>query len=267
MSVRQRQKVAELFGKRLRELTHARGSASQVARDLLINRQQFARYLSGDVLPRAGIFDQIADYFDIAPSDLVTDCDKPDQSNSLNDSIGQFLSGLLDTNISEDELPSGIYLHYRNSFYFEDRCIVKIVRVFRKDDQVFIRRRNSTKLAKDYPMMDTKQDSLGIVLRSPSGFIVLDSNTFKKNLTIYSLRLRGGIDSRFFVGIHLEPGIGGVPSPRATKVCWRRINDQESLLQAARSQGTYAPGELPANVRYYLSSQPGVMDGVIVAGE
>ena len=55
------------FADRLAELCKTKPSASAVARDLEINRQQFARYLNGESVPRQSITRKVAAYFDVDP--------------------------------------------------------------------------------------------------------------------------------------------------------------------------------------------------------
>lgn len=54
--------------KSLRELCARRGSINVVCRDLNINRQQFAKYLSGTNLPSTFVIQRLAIYFAVDPS-------------------------------------------------------------------------------------------------------------------------------------------------------------------------------------------------------
>lgn len=59
--------------KSLRELCAKRGSINVVCRDLNINRQQFAKYLSGTNLPSTFVIQRLALYFAVDPSIFFTD--------------------------------------------------------------------------------------------------------------------------------------------------------------------------------------------------
>ncbi|MDE2578242.1 MAG: helix-turn-helix transcriptional regulator [Hyphomicrobiales bacterium] len=55
------------FAKTLKELSSSNGSINRVCADLKINRQQFAKYLSGATLPSVYILQRVIDYFDVDP--------------------------------------------------------------------------------------------------------------------------------------------------------------------------------------------------------
>ncbi|MBO6674390.1 MAG: helix-turn-helix transcriptional regulator [Rhizobiales bacterium] len=64
--------VREVFARNLRNLCETQPSIASVCRDVDINRQQFARYLSGKGLPNAGNLEKICEYFGIVEAELFS---------------------------------------------------------------------------------------------------------------------------------------------------------------------------------------------------
>lgn len=62
--------VREVFARNLRNLCETQPSIASVCRDIDINRQQFARYLSGKGLPNTGNLEKICEYFGIVEAEL-----------------------------------------------------------------------------------------------------------------------------------------------------------------------------------------------------
>lgn len=63
--------VVPRLNDRLRELSARKGSIARVCRDLGVNRQQFNRYLSGDITPRLPMLQKLARYFDVSMESLM----------------------------------------------------------------------------------------------------------------------------------------------------------------------------------------------------
>lgn len=67
-TTQQFQKFRTNFSKTLKALCETKGSINRVCLELGINRQQFAKYLSGSTLPSIYVVQRIADYFEVDAS-------------------------------------------------------------------------------------------------------------------------------------------------------------------------------------------------------
>lgn len=75
------------FSNSLRRLCEERSSINQVCKDLGINRQQFAKYLSGQNLPSLFVAQRIIDYFKASPDDLFLYSGVEDSAAAIEESI------------------------------------------------------------------------------------------------------------------------------------------------------------------------------------
>lgn len=82
----------------LRILCQETGSINQICRDVGINRQQFAKYMSGTNMPSLFFVQKLADYFKISPSVFFLNVEKEsikeyllDAKNSTTEIVGYYL--------------------------------------------------------------------------------------------------------------------------------------------------------------------------------
>ncbi len=92
------------FSLKLRELSQKNGSINKVCSDLKINRQQFAKYLSGATLPSVYMLQRCITYFDVDPSVFF---------------LKRAQRKLSQDHVAEDDqvpaLPEGFYMDYSMS--------------------------------------------------------------------------------------------------------------------------------------------------------
>lgn len=87
------------FGKTLRKLSEQAGSVNHVCKELGINRQQFAKYLSGQNVPSAYILQRLIDHFDVDPTVFFLYKDQESKVNSYDSD-------------NKAEIKNGYYLEY-----------------------------------------------------------------------------------------------------------------------------------------------------------
>lgn len=107
----------EAFASRLRNLCRTRGSVSATARLLNINRQQFAKYLSGSTLPSAPTLRKICQFFNVAESDLLNgpkrpEPERPSLPRGLEPVVKLFEETKRNTIVVQQELKPGLYFNY-----------------------------------------------------------------------------------------------------------------------------------------------------------
>ncbi len=111
--------------KSLRELCAKRGSINVVCRDLDINRQQFAKYLSGTNLPSTYIIQRLAIYFSVDPSVFFIDTQRRHRFMT---------NGALQLEVDAG-LAEGFYLEH--SLSTSDSLAIGLWRFERQDEKVF----------------------------------------------------------------------------------------------------------------------------------
>lgn len=127
--------VRQVFSKNLRELCDERPSVSAVCRDLSINRQQFARYLSGGALPSKENLARICEYFGIIEGELfdLNGLDRRPNHTDADDEIGARVLDIL-TDQSQVRMPEGAYwCDYASSLFPKE--IVRAVVLVRHEER------------------------------------------------------------------------------------------------------------------------------------
>lgn len=119
------EKVKRHFSKTLKELCAEHGSVNQICNGLKINRQQFAKYLSGANLPSIFVVQRLSDYFKVSPSIFF-----------LEKTESKFASYYRLEAPSLSELPSGYYLEYTQYDVQPAVACISAWRIFREGDHV-----------------------------------------------------------------------------------------------------------------------------------
>ncbi|MGE4612254.1 MAG: hypothetical protein AAED33_12855 [Paracoccaceae bacterium] len=137
------------FAKRLTGLCKTKPSASAVARDLGINRQQFARYLNGESIPRQMINRKIAEYFNIDPGLLFSNqsIGGNEGSSYAETSTVKAMAQLLDNakvaRITDEDLEPGFYWQYKTLLRMPRKILRTLVMV-QKDGGIYRYKRCSS---------------------------------------------------------------------------------------------------------------------------
>lgn len=250
------------FAKRLRELCTEANSISGVARDLGINRQQFARYLNGTTFPRTAVLTQLAEYFGTPVSDLFAHGDDlPGSRHRLRSlpAISELLStcGLVDA--TEADIEAGFYLIYRRSFRFDDRVFVSLMTI--RPDAAGVMRfkaRTPSRIARVTRGLYPSVTFEGVFVRSGDNLVALTRASHTASLITFSFMPPLAIDHRLRAGLHMSMGAIGQRRPMAARVFIEKLEDNPSrILAAARKQGLYEDHQLSAQARFLLDDPPG----------
>ena len=138
----------EDFAENLRLLCSYKRSVSEVCRKLEINRQQFARYLSGETTPSSGNIRKICDYFgvevyeiNLPPSqfrDLIVL--KPSENRVVADSHGSEWDRLVANGSGSAAYRYiGYYHRYLRSIEYPGHIIKACVKVYESDGRIFLK--------------------------------------------------------------------------------------------------------------------------------
>lgn len=251
------QSRVSLFSRGLRQLCDQQLSVSSVSRDLGINRQQFARYLNGTSMPRDNIVEKIAKYFDVTTEELFAPTAKQRALSNiaLSPAMGA-LAELMGTSeqgdITEAELPSGIYVQYKQVLSAPNKCLICLARIYRDNGVVRYKRRTSLKFLKHLPGSNVANSNHGVFFKSAGNLILVDKSESINDLTFHSFKTSSNFTANIKPGIHLSAGIGGASSAKAALIFLQRIKPGESILKHARRQGIFDYNHLSDTQRFFL---------------
>lgn len=263
-----RQPRGNHFADRLKELCKTKSSVSAVARDLGINRQQFAKYISGESLPRQAIHQKIADYFDVNPGELHSDRPiKDSKSASLTSSstvkaIMLLLDAAAVLPITDAELEPGFYWQYKLLLRMPGKIIKSLVMITNTDGVYRYKRRSS--VVYNAELNGTIENTFNGVFFKQNGFLIMtDVGATLNDLTFHVFATRHVYDTSIKPGLHMTVGLSGSFGPRAARLFLKKIPDSESILAHARNQGVVNRSDLPAGYIHILEGNDVEGAGII----
>ena len=261
--------ATELFGRRLKELCDAKGAYSEIARDLGINRQQFARYINGSSMPRDALIRKMAQYFEVEISEFFHEPSNSDEAplnHPLALAIRDMVSEIDYERISRRELPDGLYMQYKQSFTDPDKVVCMLARVFRDEHGIVRwRRRYSVKLIPFLTGLKVSHISHGLIVKTHGVIVIFDRDGIAGDLVFSSFRP----SSVFSASENVKTGVvmtHGRPSnlgPISGVHILERIPEGESALKWARKQGFKPVSELPDYIQYHFEVDPTLPRSVI----
>lgn len=250
---------AKVFSERLRELCAHAQSNSQVARDLGINRQQFARYLNGTTMPRPKLVGEIARYFNVDPGRLFQSApiseamsDLPDV-RGVNAAMVQMMAALRHEPILDSDLPPGFYHQYKMMFKRPGRVMVALVQVTMRDGVLYYRRRTSAKLIPELFGATVRMQKHGVFFKQSGQLLMIDEDTRMGELTYHAFQTGSHFNVDIKPGLHMTCGRPGSLGARAARIVLVRLDETQSVLQAAREQRVCGLDDVPPAVREYLA--------------
>ncbi len=265
--------ASQVFGERLRELSDARGSYSQIARDLGINRQQFARYLNGSSRPRDALVRKMAEYFEVETGlffqskSVHADGAPPlAQENPVASAMQEGLSLLEQPEIPESELKSGFYMQYKQSFTQPDKIVCMLCKIYRdKSGVTRCKRRYSVKVIRDLPGIRVSHTSVGVFVRNLGALVLFESDAVAGDLVFSAFKPSSifSLAERVKTGVVMTHGRPGSLGPVAGRHIIERIPDEDSKLGWARRQGFRSLEELPSYIQHHFESPANLVQGVL----
>lgn len=250
----------EVFGRRLRELSSDRASYSQIARELGINRQQFARYLNGSSMPRDALLRKIAEYFSVDPGDLFqsqpaaqTGLPLSPAPDSDTAALMHWASRVEHEPISRRELPTGLYMQYKQSFSKPDRVLCMLTRIYRDDQKVVrCKRRYSVKVLDLLPGVTSPKPSYGMFIKVYGALVLFDIDGVIGDLVLSSFKAASMFSNRIKPGVVMTHGRPGNLGPMAGRHVFEKIPEGDSPLEWGRRQGFLPVSELSEQIRYHF---------------
>lgn len=264
--------TTQVFADRLKELCKAKGTYSQIARDMRINRQQFARYLNGTSMPRDALINRICEYFDVDASELFQPNArrKTVEADQFSDPLIAALSGLISNvkteTITENDFAPGIYMQYKQSFTQPDKVVCFLARAYFDDNGIMRwKRRYSVKLIADLPGIRPSHTSYGVMVKNLGALILFDVDAVAGDMVFSSFRSSSvfTMAKRIKVGVVTTHGRRENHGPIAGIHILERIPEGDSVLMRARRQGFHPLSDLPEHIQYHLQGNASLPRNVI----
>lgn len=265
--------TTQTFGDRLRELSNAKESYSKIARDLGINRQQFARYINGTSLPRDALVKKMAEYFQVESGAFFQNHPFPSGDEGTSDSGGAVTSALLEGMahleqevITEAELPSGFYMQHKQSFTQPDKVLCMMSLVYRNRRGVTrCKRRYSILVTRELPSVRVSHTSYGVFVKNLGTILLFESDGVAGDFVFSAFKPASmfSIADRVKTGVVMTHGRPGSLGPVAGRHIIERIPGQDSKLAWARRQGFRSVEDLPDYIQYFFQPPASVPSSVM----
>lgn len=272
---RQTEYATQVFGHRLRELSDSKGSYAQIARDLGINRQQFARYLNGTSRPRDALVRKMAAYFDVDlgtffqsdplnPSENELDGNSHPVADALLEGVARFEQQV----VSEIDLPTGFYMQYKQSFTQPDKVVCMLSKIYRNNRGVVrCKRRYSTLVASELPGVNVWHTSYGVFIKNLGNLVLFETDAVAGDLVISAFRPSSmfSVADRVRTGVVMTPGRLSGLGPVAGRHVIEFLPKGASVLEWARRQGFRTLDSLPDYVQYHFASPETLPDTIMAS--
>lgn len=265
--------ATQIFGRRLRELSDAKGSYAHIARDLGINRQQFARYLNGTSRPRDALVRKMAEYFEVEIGTFFqsspfgsNEKEENRERHAVADALLEGATKFEKEVISEVDLPSGFYMQYKQSFTQPDKVVCMLSRVYRnKLGVVRCKRRYSILVARELPGARVWHTSYGVFVKNLGSLVLFDTDGIAGDLVFSAFRPSSlfSVADRVRTGVVMTHGrLTGI-GPVAGRHIIEKIPEDASALAWGRLQGFQPLDSLPDYIRYHFASPESLPPWVI----
>ena len=242
-------KVRGIFGENLRTLCQELGSVSDVCRRLGVNRTQFNRYLSGESFPRPDVLKRLCDFFGVDARILLEPVENlaPVQGGVLaHPEITDFVNTGA-KHLSEAAFPSGIYRFSRRGFMLPDRFVLGLVRVYRKDDQVFVRGyevREAMQM-QGAPVTQQSREFRGVAITQEGGIAILISRRDSMTCSFNFLTRVPSFQHNYWLGYVVRTVGETAAGQRATRLVYEHLGqDWPEIMRTARMAGFCSEAQL-----------------------
>ena len=254
------------FSINLRAVCDKQTSVAQVCRSLGMNRQQFNKYLSGQVFPSSHNLVTICDYFAISKDDFLLTTAEFRQflSNKTEDASVTNLSHLdravdsLPNNIEAMERYEGFYHGYYHALGFPGYIVRSIIQVYRNGDRFYSKNIEHLWDKSNPKATPTRFKYQGVLHYLGDRIFLTEYEQLAKQTITHTIIIPSYRNTfRMLSGLTL--GVGSVNShlPKATRSEYEFLGKQINLRAALTNCGLYHHDseEIEADIRNKISNQ------------
>lgn len=260
------------FRHNLRTLIEASGTIAEACRELDLNRQQMAKYLSGESLPSVPLLVKICDHFgvstDIAHRPLIEVTMRDD--DQLFDILRIFSRGSFKPEQAQKRLAhpftDGYYMQWQPSVWRTNMVVRQLTQIKTVGNYQYVRQCAAVKNAMGFTPQSRKY-SLSLALGDNMQFMILTFFRRKGANTwgITMFRESGYRSAPHFTGI----GVGAANQDNADRLTAMRLVLEKldmtgkSLLSLARQSAVLRAADVPSHVLRHLRFENGEFQDII----
>ncbi|WP_333685199.1 helix-turn-helix domain-containing protein [Pontibaca methylaminivorans] len=233
--------LRSVFGNNLRTLIRARGSISELARELGLNRTQMNRFLNGESFPRPDVLHRICTTFGVDARVLLEPLDHGQRREPvlngpvLCDFIGPSLG-----DVDEETFPSGLYRFSRQHPARSDQFLIGLVLVFRSAGTCYLRGYEPREALREQGLrpMGPAREFRGLVMRQEDGIAALVSRRNGMTTSFIHLARVASFENNFWLGYTARPTRESPAELRTTRLVYEHLGrNRTAVMQAARTAG------------------------------
>ena len=229
-----------MFAANLMLLSVRNVSIAHCCRELLINRQQYNKYLSGAVFPNERTMDHICGYFGYDPIRMITSLIDEVVIEKSNDSkwrsFVENIAGNISLSNPGTDISAGTYSYYFPSSEEKESCIRGLIVIQQQADFSYftrITRAKTGSLLQASPVMLVTD---GIIAKENNNLMFLGQTRHARNsFTLMNLRVNNGVRQNYYTGLFLTYAPGGRPT--ALRYILKRVGEIGSWRHHYRKMG------------------------------
>lgn len=247
---------SNVFALRLSELCKSRDSIAEICRDLNVNRQQFARYLNGQRMPRYALQNKIAEYFGTTVAALHTELGEPIEQVSTNEfaqpnsvmdivNMGRFQP------LGENDVLAGWYLQFKSSFLKPDKVFVSVAKIDRIDGNTWYSHRPPRRLMSSNQSSRSRFQYSGLFQKVGNRIVMFEGDAFAEGIVFSSFAMPVFTDPGLLNGVHMSTS-PALSTPAAARIVLRKLAPKESLKTCVKRYGFHDFSTLSEDERQML---------------
>lgn len=248
--------MQDFFALRLAELCETKSSISEVSRDLNINRQQFARYLSGERRPRHPLQMRIAAYFGVTVADLHAETSTLapqglQPASPIQEMLFPFLEQAALSPLTPDVVHPGWYQQVKPSFSQPDKIFLSVVKLSFHNGTIHYAQRVAKNVFTHDNELRRKAVYNGVMLRSANVIMMIEYSPFDGGLTMSKFGLPNRFEAGVMRGVLVSAAIHS-DSPVAARIALRPLANYSKLRSAVARVGFIPREQLTSQEEFAL---------------
>lgn len=242
--------LRSIFGENLRALSAGYPSIAGLCRELMINRTQFNRYLSGESFPRPDVLHRICEFFDTDARILLEPVEnlKSVSLDLLSHPVIAEYFGSEPVSVPEDLFPSGLYRFVRRSFVEETLFVRGLVNIHRINGHTFLRGSEPIDARRAQGLSTARRDRefRGIVMRQEEGVMMIVTHRNSLACSFNFLAPETSFQPNLWLGYVTRALREKITSIRSTRMIYEHLGDDPAtILTAARAETLVGVEDLP----------------------
>lgn len=247
----------------LKLLCSRESSVSSLCRKLAINRQQFARYLSGQVRPSAHNQEKIEGYFGLEPGALHLSSERFSGLYGRRSSFGEFggnmpsgLAETLDSDIRRLRPYLGFYHAYFYSFGWQGMIMKTLVWLYEKDGQAHSKSIERMRDPVSGHRFVFKYNGL-VTIKAERLFIVENATLSAREMALTILFGTYRSQATRLSGLTMGSSSASRRDPSVARVVYNKVNAGVNARKALKACGLFLPNsrDIPSDIKPLLLNQ------------